>query len=99
MLKPENFRRFDAKRPSSPIEIRTKAGSPLILIKGTGEVACARTTIDKDRLIARFDDRSDVLLWVWRRRYPGHTDVFQLSRSDLDRFYSKRSGRAANAKK
>jgi hypothetical protein len=89
-FKPENFRTFDDKTPSSSIEIRRKGGSPLILIKSTGEVAHARTMEDKDALIGRFDDEHDLLLWVWRGQHPPHTDVFMLSRADLDKFYSRK---------
>jgi hypothetical protein len=89
ILNPENFRTFDAKPPSSSIEIRTKGGSPLILIKGTGEVAYARTLAEKDALIKRFDDEQDLLLWVWRGQHPAHSDVFRVSRADLDKYYSR----------
>src|ERR1700692_4485293 len=88
IFKPESFRTFDTKTPSPSIAIRTKGGSPLILIKSTGEVAYARTITEKDTLIARFDDENDLLLWVWRGQHPVHTDVFRISRADLDRFYS-----------
>jgi hypothetical protein len=90
IFKPENFRMFDAEMPSPSIEIRTKGGSPLILIKSTGEVAYARTIADKDALIARFDDEHDLLLWAWRGQHPTHTDVFRLSRADLDKSYSRK---------
>jgi hypothetical protein len=72
IFKPESFRTFDAKPPSPSIEIRTKGGSPLILIKSTGEVAYARTIAEKDALITRFDDENDLLLWVWRGQYAPH---------------------------
>jgi hypothetical protein len=90
IFKPESLRTFDAKTPSPSIEIRTKGGSPLILIKSTGEVAYARTITDKDALIARFDDEKDLLLWIWRGQHPAHTDVFRISRADLDKFYSRK---------
>jgi len=96
IFKPENFRTFDAKTPSPSIEIREKGGSPLILIKGTGEVACARTMTDKDALIERFDGEHDLLLWVWRGQHPPHTDVYRLTRADLDKSYSRRRSRTSD---
>ncbi len=82
-FKPENFRTFDAETPSW-VEIRTMK-SPLILIKGTGEAAYARTVGDKDLLIERFDESTDLLLWPWEGEW--RTEVFRLSRQDLDKFY------------
>lgn len=60
VFQPENFRSFDDQTPSS-LDIRTEDGSPLILIKGTGEVAWARTRLEKDQLISRFNGQHD---WV-----------------------------------
>lgn len=92
IFKPEDFRVFDEKTPSPSIEIRTRDGSPLILMKGTGEAAYADTRVQKDELIARFEDDHDLLLWAWRGQY--RTDVFRLTRVDLDRCYvRKRSKR------
>ena len=91
---PENFRTFDAKTPSPSIEIRTRDGSPMILIKSTGEAAYAGTRLEKDQLVARFDDEYDLLLWAWQGQY--RTDVFRLTRADLDRCYIKKK-KAASA--
>ena len=98
IFKPENLRAFDTKTPSASIEIRKKGGSPLILIKSTGEVAYARTMTDKDALIQRFDDEHDLLLWVWRGQYPPHADVFRLSRADLEKSYSRKRPQTAKKK-
>lgn len=86
IFKPENFRMFDANPPSPATEIRTSDGSPLILIKSTGEATYARTMAEKDQLIARFDDKHDLMLWAWRAQY--RTEVCRLTRADLDKWYS-----------
>jgi len=93
IFKPENFRMFDAKTPSPSIEIRTTDGSPIILIKSTGEAAYARTRAEKDQLLTRFEDENDLLLWAWQGQY--RTDVFRLSRADLDRCYSRKRSQTA----
>jgi hypothetical protein len=53
IFKPENFRTFDDGTPSS-LDIRTEDGSPLILIKGTGEAVWAKTRVEKDQLIRTY---------------------------------------------
>jgi hypothetical protein len=88
VFQPENFRSFDDQTPSS-LDIRTENGSPLILIKGTGEVAWARTRLEKDQLISRFNDQHDLLLWGWQGQH--RTDVFRLTQADLDAHYSRKA--------
>jgi len=41
---------------------------------------------EKDQLIARFDDKHDLMLWAWRAQY--RTEVCRLTRADLDKWYS-----------
>ena len=92
-FKPENFYVFNEKTPSPSIEIRTTDGSPLILIKSTGEAVWAGTQVEKDQLISRFDNEHDLLLWAWHGRY--RTDVFRLTRADLDRCYIHKKSQSA----
>lgn len=88
IFKPENFRTFDDGTPSS-LDIRTEDGSPLILIKGTGEAVWAKTRVEKDQLISRFDEQHDLLLWGWQGQ--SRNDIFRLMQADLDRRYSRKS--------
>ena len=83
---PENFRSFDAETPAW-VNIRVDDKSPLILIKASGEAVYARSAKDKDALLARFDEANDLLLWPWSGQY--RTDVFRLSKSDLNKFYQR----------
>lgn len=78
----------ESQTPSS-LDIRAEDGSPLILIKGTGEVAWARTRLEKDQLISRFNDQRDLLLWGWQGQY--RTDIFRLTQADLDAHYSRKA--------
>lgn len=84
-FKPENFRSFDADTPM--FNIRTEDDSPLILIKSTGEAAFARTRLDKDQLISRFDEQQDLLLLGWQGQH--RTDIFRITRTDLNSRYTK----------
>lgn len=88
VFQPENFRSFDAQTPSS-LDIRTDDGSPLILIKDTGEVAWARTRLEKDQLTSRFNDQHDLMLWGWQGQY--RTDIFRLTQADLDEHYARKA--------
>jgi hypothetical protein len=88
-FKAENFRTFDVDPPAPSLEICSKRGSPMILIKCTGEAACALTMPEKDALIERFDDQNDLLLWVMRGQYDAQ--VVRLTRADLETYYKKQS--------
>jgi hypothetical protein len=55
-----------------------------LLVKASGDAEYARTRSDKDAVVSRFDAQ-DLLLWTWVGRH--HTDVFMLTREDLDQHY------------
>lgn len=80
---PKNFRTITSD--TNPPLIRTADESTLILIKESGDAEYARTRTDKDRLVEQFDEKQDLLLWAWVGAY--HTDVFQLTKEDLQRYY------------
>ena len=81
---PKNFRRID-KDNEPPSSLRNHEGSTLILIKSTGDAMCGRTRADKDQIVADFDADADLLLWAWTGRYK--TDIFVLTKQDVDRYY------------
>jgi hypothetical protein len=88
-FKPDGFRTFDTEPPTPSLEICAKRGSPMILIKPTGEVACALTMPEKDALVQRFDDNNDLLLWVMRGQYDAQ--VIRLRQADIIKYYKKPS--------
>lgn len=65
--------------------IRCAAGSPLLLCKSTGEVKFASGRLDKDKVVAEFDEAKDLLIWSWHGNYG--SDMFQLSKADIDKHY------------
>ena len=65
--------------------IRASRLSPLLLVKSTGEVEFAVNLTDKDRLVANFNEKKDLLVWAWAGQY--RTDMFSLTKQDLDRHY------------
>lgn len=65
--------------------IRINSESPMILVKSTGEIEFAKGRLDKDRLVAAFNEKKDVLLWAWRGQYS--TDMFKLSAEDIKKHY------------
>jgi hypothetical protein len=83
-FKPKNFRRI-TNDSQPPFKIRTADNTTLILVKCSGDAEYARTRGDKDKLIRRFEDPADLLLWAWVGQY--HTDIFMLTREDLDLYY------------
>jgi hypothetical protein len=83
-FQPQNFRRFS--EDSKPhFKIRTADDMTLILIKSSGEAMYGRTRGDKDELITKFDDRNDLLLFVWVGQF--HTDIFLLTKKDIAEHY------------
>ena len=81
---PKNFRRITKdSRPS--FRIRTNGRTTLILIKGSGEAEYAKDYGGKDRLVTQFDPESDLMLWVWVGQWS--TDIFLLSKEDLETYY------------
>jgi hypothetical protein len=69
----------------SPLRIREMKLSPLILVKADGAARYASGRTDKDALIAAFADGEDLLLFPWVGKWT--TDVFRLTREDLQRHY------------
>lgn len=67
------------------LNIRGNRISPLILIKHGGEIVFGKTCGDKDALVASFTEPDDTLLWAWAGEHS--TDVFKLSKADLDKHY------------
>jgi hypothetical protein len=81
---PKNFRRIE-KDHEPQFDLRTHQGSTLILIKSSGDAMYGRTRADKDHIVAEFDGKTDLLLWAWTGTYK--TDIFLLTREELDRYY------------
>jgi hypothetical protein len=81
-FKPKNFRQLSG---DSPTGLRTNRGMTLILIKATGEASWGHTSSDKDTIVGQFEDSTDLLMLAWtgQRR----TDIFRLTRADLDLRY------------
>lgn len=71
--------------------IRALTTSPLILIKKVGrntKITYAKNVTDKDRIVSEFDEKKDILLFPWAGQYS--TDVFNVTKSDLDKYYRPR---------
>jgi hypothetical protein len=81
---PKNFRRITSdNRP--PFPIRANKNTTLILVKATGDAEYAKDENSKDRIVAQFDEAADLLLWAWAGAWS--TDIFVLSKEDLDNYY------------
>ena len=65
--------------------IRNNRLSPLILVKADGTMTWGKSRADKDAIVQAFDPAVDTLLWPWAGEYS--TDVFKLSKADLDKHY------------
>ncbi len=83
-FKLSNFRRITAESKPS-FKIRAADRMPLILVKQSGEAIYANRSTDKDNLVAQFDSERDLLLWPWVGEW--RTDVFQLTKTDLENHY------------
>jgi hypothetical protein len=81
-----NPRRFRTIINELGFKIRDVQTSPLILVKTSGECGFGATPLDKDSLVAKFDPKGDLLLWAWCGQF--RTDVFVLSKEDLDKYYA-----------
>ena len=66
-------------------KIRDANGMPLVLIKENGEAKYANARMSKDALIDQFNEETDLLLWAWVGRWS--TDIFQLTKEDLKKYY------------
>jgi len=81
-FKPLNFRTLPADLPAN---IRTDQGMTLISVKADGAARYGRTVGDKDSIITEQAD-GDLLLLAWTGQW--RTDIFVLSRADIERHYS-----------
>ena len=79
----KNLRKFDT---SFSVGIRSNKASPLILCNANGEISYASNRGDKDSLVASFNEDTDVLMYAWRGEY--NTDVFKVSKADLEKHYN-----------
>lgn len=64
--------------------LREHDGSPLILIKKSGEIVFASGRVDKDTLISRAET-GDALLFAWHGIY--RTDAFVVNLEDMPNVY------------
>lgn len=69
-----------------PIGIRCNRASPLILLSGNGAICYAKGRIDKDTIVAQYNEEKDVLLFPWVGEWS--TDVFYLLKEDLKKHYA-----------
>jgi hypothetical protein len=68
-----------------PTTLRADRGMTLILIKATGTVNFSHSCKGKDEIVRRFVDETDLLLLAWTGQWT--TDIFRLTRTDLDLRY------------
>ena len=61
-------------------------GSPLILVKATGEASFSNSRTGKDELVEQFKP-SDLLLFAWVGQWK--TDVFIITEEDLKKHYDE----------
>lgn len=80
---PKNFRKIVNELG---FKIRNVPVSPLILVKANGECGFGASAADKDAIVAKFNPQEDLLLWAWCGQF--RTDVFVLSKTDLDNYYA-----------
>jgi hypothetical protein len=81
-FKPENILELPK---DGPAKLRSDRDKTLILIKGSGEVAFANGRTEKDEIVRRFDDATDLLLLAWTGKWS--TDIFRVTKADLDSRY------------
>jgi hypothetical protein len=79
--KPEGFRSL----PALMTKLRADQGITLILVKADGSARYGHGRVDKDAIVQSFNELEDMLLLAWTGQYK--TDVFVLTRSDLDAHY------------
>lgn len=72
----------------SPRGIREWDTAPLILIKADGTATYANSRGGKDQLVDSFVEGEDLLLWPWPGQW--RTDIFMLTRADLDKHYREK---------
>lgn len=84
-FKPGNFRKLTEEPDSDTACPNIRTVGPLILIKHSGEASFDNTRGGKDEMVASFDESKDLLLWAWPGQW--RTDVFQLSKVDLEKHY------------
>lgn len=71
------------------LSIRTMDTSPLVLIKDNGVAMYANKPNEKDELIKSFDEKVDLLLWVWTGKFK--SDVFKLDQKALNTHYAQKA--------
>jgi hypothetical protein len=81
-FQPANLRKLDGALPA---HLRNDQAMTFILVQSSGEVRYAHSRIDKDRLVAAYDEGADCLMLAWTGQYK--TDVFELTRAELERRY------------
>jgi hypothetical protein len=79
---PENLRK--APEGGFPFKIKTARWATLILVKRDGKVYFAVNGGDKNFLKHSYED-GDLLALAWTGEY--HTDIFHVTKDDLDRDY------------
>jgi hypothetical protein len=67
-----------------PFKIKRDRGVTLILVKCDGNVSFAVNQREKDLLRAKYED-GDLLMLAWVGEY--RTDIFHVTRKDLERDY------------
>lgn len=72
--------------PDFSRKIRLMDGSPLILVKVTGEASFANSRTGKDQLVGQVEP-SDLLLFAWVGQWK--TDVFVITQEDLEKHYDE----------
>lgn len=83
-----SFRKLPSK-DLKPLGIRRWDTAPLILIKTSQDKVIAlyaNTTEEKDELVSMFDEETCLLLWPWPGKFK--TDIFKLTRKDLELHYA-----------
>lgn len=65
-------------------KIRIMDGSPLILVKATGEASFSNSRTGKDELVSQVETL-DLLLFAWVGQWK--TDVFVITQEDLKKHY------------
>jgi hypothetical protein len=83
-FQPRNLRKLEGDHP---MQLRNDKGMTFILVKTSGAVQYATDRGDKDALVADYDEKAgDLLMLAWTGHWK--TDVFELTRAELERRYA-----------
>lgn len=85
-MNPKNLRTLD--KDTHPLYIRVNTVCPLILCKSNGDVLYGKNRGEKDDVLAQCNFDADLLIFPWVGEWS--TDVFVLSKSDVDKHYDPR---------